>query len=65
MTAILELTGQDVSMEVDTGAAVSLMAENTQQKLSPDAAIEPPQAWLSTHSAEVLKAVRVQGASQV
>ena len=52
-------------MEVDTVVAVSLMAEYTQQKLSPDAAIESPRAWLSTHSAEVLKAVEVQSASQV
>ena len=44
-------------MEVDTGAAVSLMAENTQQKLFPGAVLEPSQVRLSTYFAEALRAV--------
>ena len=46
-------------MEVDTGAAVSLMAENTQRKLFLEAVLEPSQVRLSTYSAE---APRVVGA---
>ena len=62
ITAVLELNGQSVPMEVDTGAAVSLMAKNTQRKLFPEAVLEPSQVWLSTYSAEAL---RVVGAMKV
>ena len=54
MTAVLELNGQSVPMEVDTGVAVFLMAENTQQKLFPGAVLEPSQVRLSTYLAEAL-----------
>ena len=34
LTAILELNGQNVAMEVDTGAAATLMAEGTSSSYS-------------------------------
>lgn len=59
LTAILELNGKNVPMEVDTGAGVSLIAESIQQELFPQAVLEPSQVRLSTLWAEALKMIEV------
>ena len=59
LTAVLEISGQNVPTEVDTRAAVLLMAEDSQQKLFPKAVMEPSQVRLSTYLAESLRVVGV------
>ena len=63
ITVQLKLNGQQVLMQVDTGAAVSIIAEATQQKLFPDAHPEQSPVQLQTYTAEslaVLGTIEVQ-----
>ena len=55
ITVQLELNGQQVLMQVDTGAAVTLMAVTTQQELFPDAHLEQSSVKLQTYTAESLE----------
>ena len=50
----LELNSKSVDMEVDTGAAVSLMSEATQKKLFPQAKLQKTTLRLQTYTAETL-----------
>ena len=51
----LELNGKSVDMEVDTGAAVSLMSKATQKKLFPQAKLQKTTLRLQTYiTAETL-----------
>ena len=50
ITVQLELNGQQVLMQVDTGAAVSIISEATQQKLFPDAHLEQSSVQLQTYT---------------
>lgn len=54
ITVQLELNGQQVLMQVDTGAAVTLMAVTTRQELFPDAHLEQSSVKLQTYTAESL-----------
>ena len=57
ITVTLELNGKSIVMEVDTGAAVSLMSVATQQKLFPDAQLQETTLKLHTYSAEPLSVI--------
>ena len=54
ITVQLELHGWQVLMQVDTGAAVSIIAEATQQKLFPNAHLEQASVQFQTYTAESL-----------
>jgi len=54
MTVQLELNGQKVHMEVDTGAAVSLMSIATQKKLFPNVKLKKSAVQLQTYTSESL-----------
>ena len=54
ITVQLELNGQQVLMQVDMGAAVTLMAVGMQQELFPDAHLEQASVKLQTYTAEPL-----------
>ena len=59
----LSVNGVPVTMEVDTGAAVSVMSRCQQQELFPDAELQPSRILLCTYTAEsvpVLGALPVQ-----
>lgn len=63
LTVRLTLDEVQVPMEVDTGAAVSLIAEETQQWLLPSLVREEPTVRLTTYTAEeipVVGVIRVQ-----
>ncbi len=53
----VEINGQKLSMEVDTGAAVSLISETTFQKWWPGTPLEPSSARLQTYSGEPIAVV--------
>ena len=48
----LRLNNQEVSMELDTGAAVSLVSEKTQKELFPDARLRSSSVTLKTYTAQ-------------
>ena len=50
----LELNGNSVDMQVDAGAAVSLMSETTQKKLFPHGKLQKTTLRLQTYTAEAL-----------
>lgn len=54
MTVQLELNGKQVQMEVDTGAAVTLMAEATQKSLFPNVELQKSTVKLQTYTEESL-----------
>jgi len=54
ITVTLELNGNPVIMEVDTGAAVSLMSEATQKKVFPEAQLQKASVKLHTYTEESL-----------
>ena len=54
ITVQLELNGQQVLMQVDTGAAVSIISEVTQQKHFPNAHLEQASVQLQTYTADSL-----------
>ena len=49
-TVVMELNGQPVSLEIDTGAAVSIISEKAQKKLFPTAALDRADVRLSTYT---------------
>ena len=53
----VELNGKSVVMEVDTGAAVSLMSETTQRNLFPNTELQQTAVKLHTYTAESLSVV--------
>ena len=55
ITVQLELNGQQVLMQVDTGAAVSIIAEATQQKLFPNAHLKQSSVQLQTYTTKSLE----------
>ena len=55
--AELELNGQLVTMEIDTGAAVSLISQKTRADLFPNVPLTTPSLRLSTYTAEPIKIV--------
>ena len=50
--AEIEINGAAVKMEVDTGAAVTIMSQKTQEALSPSAALCKPTVNLRTYTSE-------------
>jgi len=59
LTAMLTLNGKPVPMEVDTGAAVSIMAESTQKELFPQEVPKRAEVRLKTYTTEPLPVVGV------
>ena len=55
----LTLNGQPLTMELDTGAAVSLVSERVWQKLLPDCKPRPSALPLRTYSGEPVSVLRV------
>ena len=51
------IEGTPLSMEIDTGAAVSLISENTQKELFPDASLDASQVELMTYTGERMDVV--------
>ena len=56
----LTIGKKPLRMEVDTGAAVSLVSETTFRSLFPRAALQPSQAKLQTYSGEPLEVLGQQ-----
>ena len=54
---VVELNGKAVSMEIDTGAAVSLISHSTQTALFPKAVLTRPKLNLRTYTAERISLV--------
>ena len=52
ITVTLQINGQPVVMEVDTGAAVSLISSDMQKKYLHSVALEPSEAILTTYTGE-------------
>ena len=66
----VDIEGQEVTMEVDTGAALSIISEETLQQLWPDWQLTPTQVRLQSYSGEAIqvlgsKMVQVQYKHQV
>ena len=55
--AVLELDGNPVSMEVDTGAAVSIISERTQKSLFPSTDLAKPNVRLRTYTSKPIPVV--------
>lgn len=53
----LQLDGKPVEMEIDTGAAVSLIPVKLKRELFPQAKMKKPQVRLRTYTSEVIKVV--------
>ena len=53
----VNVSGVPVSMEVDTGAAVSVMSQEQQQELFPAEQLQPTRFTLRTYSAERMEVV--------
>ena len=51
----INLDGKPLSMEVDTGASVSLISEATWRKLSPNRRLKPSSVWLRTYTGQEIK----------
>ena len=49
--------GKPLCMEVDTGAAVSLVLEKTYRSLFPERCLQPSKAYLSTYSGELITVI--------
>ena len=60
---MLDINGKPVVMEIDTGAAVSIISHHSQQKLFPKAKLIKPQVQLRTYTSEpiaVIGQIRVE-----
>ena len=67
-SVVLEINGHPVTLEIDTGAAVSVVSERTKQKLFPTIALEETDVRLRTYTAkpiqvlgQMLVSVKYQG----
>ena len=63
LTVTLEIDRVQVLMEIDTGAAVSLISEETQKHLFPKGSLRQPEVCLKTYTSEsipVIGVLRVQ-----
>ena len=67
VAAALEINGQNITMKGATGAAISLTADSTRQKLFPEAVLEPFQVCTVEHlfSRGAQSGWRCAGAGQV
>ena len=54
ITAQLQVNGKPLSMEVDTGAAVSIISEETQKRYFPNAVVRPSGVRLRTYTEETM-----------
>ena len=52
--AVLEVNGHPLTMEIDTGAAVSLISKTTQENLFPAARLDKSSLILRTYTAEAI-----------
>ena len=52
--AVVEVNGNPLKMQIDTGAAVTLISQKTQRKLFPNAILQKPTLTLHTYIAEVI-----------
>ena len=55
--AELEIIGKKVAMEIDTGAAVSLISHKTQKTIFPNTPLSKPTLTLRTYTAEPIAVV--------
>ena len=55
--AIVEVNGKPLKMEVDTGAAVTLISQSTQKALFPNTVLQEPTMKLHTYTTEPIKVV--------
>ena len=58
-TVTLEIDGVQVPMEIDTGAAVSLISEGTQKRMFPKRSLRQPEVHLNTYTLESIPEVEV------
>ena len=54
-TIIVDIDGRSVSMEIDTGASISIMSQESYKELWPDRDLKESKAKLRTYSGEYLK----------
>ena len=59
LTVTLEIDGVQVPMEINTGAAVSLISEETQKRLFPKGSLHQPEVRLKTYTSESIPVVGV------
>ena len=52
--AVLEVNGHPLTMEIDTGAAVSLISKTTQENLFPATRLDKSSLILRTYTAEII-----------
>ena len=57
MRLVVKLNKHTVKMELDTGASVLLMSENTFRHLWPNGKLAPSQCWLCSYSKEPIAVV--------
>ena len=55
--AVVEVNGKPLKMEIDTGAAVTLISQKTQRKLFPNAILQKPTLTLRTYTAEAIRVI--------
>ena len=55
--ATLQINGKPVAMQIDTGASVSLISQETQKCLSPTAALAKPEIQLRTYTSDPITVV--------
>ena len=54
-TTIVDIDGKSVSIEIDTGATISIMSQESYKELWPDRDLKESKAELRTYSGEYLK----------
>ena len=59
LTVTLEIDGVHVPMEINTGAAMSLISEETQKHLFPKGSLRQPEVHLKTYTSESIPVVGV------
>ena len=57
ISVLLQINGKDLRMELDTGAAMSLISEVTKKEILPDIVIRPSDIILRTYTAEAVEVV--------
>ena len=56
--AVLEVNGRPLEMEIDTGAAVSIISKKTQERLFPSLKVLKPSISLRTYTSELIPRIR-------